>query len=79
MTGLATHPRVRGEHSEEMAKGRAEVGSSPLVRGTREWMDTQMAVQRFIPARVGNTLNKLKPPSINQPEVDLCASRANEV
>ena len=49
------HPRSRGEHVVPESKHVLFLGSSPLARGTRGvWVGGQ-PVQRFIPARAGNT------------------------
>ncbi len=49
------HPRVCGEHFE-MNGGRSPLrGSSPRVRGTREWRGRCRPRRRFIPACAGNT------------------------
>ena len=49
------HPRSCGEHVISFAKASRFCGSSPLVRGTLGFLDGQDHMQRFIPARAGNT------------------------
>ena len=52
---LAVHPHSRGEHLEVVAHGGAQVGSSPLARGTRTAQQSMVLAHRFIPTRAGNT------------------------
>ena len=49
------HPRSRGEHSPPSRGCNGAPGSSPLARGTPGDASPGRAVQRFIPARAGNT------------------------
>ena len=49
------HPRSRGEHRPELDVTGLAVGSSPLARGTRAQQAIECALDRFIPARAGNT------------------------
>ena len=49
------HPRAGGEHTLSATRTVAETGSSPRGRRTRRRLVTQIARQRFIPARAGNT------------------------
>ena len=51
----AVHPRSRGEHRLQTAERYSIHGSSPLARGTRLAQRGRGRVQRFIPARAGNT------------------------
>ena len=51
----AVHPRPRGEHTSRMKVLSSGTGSSPPARGTRRINRRVLAVQRFIPARAGNT------------------------
>ena len=52
---LSVHPRSRGEHVIEPFADGGAFGSSPLARGTRFEIDPQGRLERFIPARAGNT------------------------
>ena len=52
----AVHPRACGEHTAYELVSTAGSGSSPRVRGTRKGQHQRHAVDRFIPARAGNTL-----------------------
>ena len=55
-TGSCTvHPRVCGEHRDRCPVYHGNVGSSPRVRGTRFHVETEVPVDRFIPACAGNT------------------------
>ena len=49
------HPRSRGEHGGTRAQRRTALGSSPLARGTPFGREQEWFVDRFIPARAGNT------------------------
>ena len=49
------HPRSRGEHRERTGDSPMADGSSPLARGTRRWPGRSLHIERFIPARAGNT------------------------
>ena len=49
------HPRSRGEHGHHSNRSSGPAGSSPLARGTLDHRHAQPHVQRFIPARAGNT------------------------
>ena len=51
----AVHPRSRGEHAGSMRWDAVKAGSSPLARGTHRGVSRMYAVNRFIPARAGNT------------------------
>ena len=55
------HPRSRGEHSRSRSGPRGLFGSSPLARGTLSVMAHSMILDRFIPARAGNTRERLRP------------------
>ena len=51
----SVHPRSRGEHQGQgLDVGRVD-GSSPLARGTQGETDDFPSLDRFIPARAGNT------------------------
>ena len=49
------HPRAGGEHSSRYSSTATPNGSSPRGRGTRRARRGRHVVQRFIPARAGNT------------------------
>ena len=49
------HPRARGEHDNPVGDGKAITGSSPRARGTRSCVNKCSCLNRFIPARAGNT------------------------
>ena len=49
------HPRSRGEHRRRRWGGTDRPGSSPLARGTPDEVVAELAGDRFIPARAGNT------------------------
>ncbi len=51
----AVHPRWRGEHTFDEAIEAAKAGSSPLARGTRNFVAEKLFPRRFIPAGAGNT------------------------
>ena len=51
----SVHPRSRGEHVPAIASALLAIGSSPLARGTRNAVQQRHRVERFIPARAGNT------------------------
>ena len=51
----SVHPRSRGEHCPIRSLLRWMRGSSPLARGTRVPAPESRVLQRFIPARAGNT------------------------
>ena len=51
----AVHPRSRGEHGLSPHPHPMRPGSSPLARGTRVRCAARDTIQRFIPARAGNT------------------------
>ena len=55
MSGLAAHPRSRGDHEYGETTGAKYGGSSPLARGTRGFERQEVAGGRLIPARAGNT------------------------
>ena len=54
-SGSAVHPRSRGEHVRGASDALIERGSSPLARGTPRGQALAEHVDRFIPARAGNT------------------------
>ena len=51
------HPRSRGEHAKRSVSRQCHAGSSPLARGTLRQRYDALTVQRFIPARAGNTIS----------------------
>ena len=57
------HPRSRGEHTTAIRDARSAFGSSPLARGTRAEADHPRTLDRFIPARAGNTAPSRHPTS----------------
>ena len=50
----AAHPRSRGEHRLQRARGKVGCGSSPLARGTSGVDYRRRERRRLIPARAGN-------------------------
>ena len=52
---MSAHPRSRGEHHHQRSLTLADVGSSPLARGTLSSSCYRMKILRLIPARAGNT------------------------
>ena len=52
--GAPVHPRVCGERSPDRVTDTAASGSSPRVRGTREFSRNLALMRRFIPACAGN-------------------------
>ena len=57
------HPRSRGEHASRAQQGGRPAGSSPLARGTPAEALRHLVLQRFIPARAGNTSSMPPSPS----------------
>ncbi len=55
----AVHPRVCGEHMEEIEGELTRVGSSPRMRGTHGLSALGLHLSRFIPAYAGNTTQDL--------------------
>ena len=53
---LADHPRSRGVYGDARGAPRALRGSSPLARGLREYVRTDVSIVGIIPARAGFTL-----------------------
>ena len=51
----AAHPRSRGEHHRAMVSVSILFGSSPLARGTLNFLRESQRFSRLIPARAGNT------------------------
>ena len=51
----AVHPRSRGEHFLDQINAHKAIGSSPLARGTLAGEADDRRLDRFIPARAGNT------------------------
>ena len=62
----SVHPRSRGEHLKDQRLVDLPHGSSPLARGTRRLEDPIPRIERFIPARAGNTRSR-SPPSPPRP------------
>ena len=60
---FTVHPRSRGEHAAKRANKGFTVGSSPLARGTLVLHHPRPVVERFIPARAGNTQRSLRLPA----------------
>ena len=56
-TLAAVHPRLRGEHIYCVLNILYSRGSSPLTRGTPQFLWRRVAGCRFIPAYAGNTPN----------------------
>ena len=54
------HPRSRGEHLHDAAPPNDENGSSPLARGTLAIARALPRLPRFIPARAGNTMRRIR-------------------
>ena len=52
----SVHPRTGGEHYFATDLAFARAGSSPHGRGTLNRADVMLNIQRFIPARAGNTI-----------------------
>ena len=52
---IAVHPRLCGEHKQQVASLRHPAGSSPPVRGTPSIARGWLGKLRFIPACAGNT------------------------
>ena len=55
----SVHPRSRGEHSIPRCLAAPANGSSPLARGTLPRGSPFLRLERFIPARAGNTTTVL--------------------
>ncbi len=55
----AVHPRVCGAHDELSTLQKVKAGSSPRLRGTRDWPGQGALSPRFIPASAGHTPNKI--------------------
>ena len=51
----ADHPRLRGEHFSLLFPSDFRIGSSPLMRGTRQHSTVSSPSPRIIPAYAGNT------------------------
>ena len=51
----SVHPRSRGEHLTDADIAETLSGSSPLARGTQADLGERAYIDRFIPARAGNT------------------------
>ena len=61
------HPRLRGELCEFGMTRNSTLGSSPLTRGTRQWIGFSIRPSRFIPAYAGNSPHRSNVP--NSPPV----------
>ena len=59
------HPRVCGEHRHSLVRVARQPGSSPRVRGTLLYHESNSHVNRIIPACAGNTASR--PPIVRQP------------
>ena len=53
--GISVHPRVCGEHADELTANSQIVGSSPRLRGTPSASAENLLVAPVIPAFAGNT------------------------
>ena len=53
------HPRSRGEHIRYAPEAYLELGSSPLARGTPLWSSVWRRLCGLIPARAGNTAQRI--------------------
>ena len=49
------HPRIRGEHADQVAKTKFGRGSSPHTRGARSSRSPGLTAKRIIPAYAGST------------------------
>ena len=56
LSDQSVHPRVCGEHRVHLHLKLDSSGSSPRVRGTRNFAEHEVQLFRFIPACAGNTL-----------------------
>ena len=54
------HPRAGGEHARSVEGALNRAGSSPRGRGTPAEQALSESVYRFIPARAGNTSNRVR-------------------
>ena len=61
----SVHPRSRGEHAVRAVDGCGGAGSSPLARGTPALRVALRHLDRFIPARAGNTRPRGNPDQSN--------------
>ena len=59
------HPRAGGEHIPSASASAIVCGSSPRGRGTLQGRPSVLGHVRFIPARAGNTANRVAMPSIS--------------
>ncbi len=66
MSGMAVHPRWRGEHVVVTVRALRCTGSSPLARGTLDHPAQGADGARFIPAGAGNTLEPKQRRQLNQ-------------
>ena len=56
---LGDHPRVCGEHLEDVLSNYDDPGSSPRMRGTHAQSIQEHHIVGIIPAYAGNTCNRL--------------------
>ena len=73
---VPVHPRVCGEHCRTKCALLASDGSSPRVRGTRQWWPCVRTAWRFIPACAGNTAMSRAPPSRATVHPRVCGEHA---
>ena len=59
LLGAGDHPRSRGVYDLRRALDHLTAGSSPLARGLQETQNTDLRVERIIPARAGFTVHHL--------------------
>ncbi len=59
--GTAVQPRACGEHTNNNGVSGILDGSAPRVRGTRDSYTRDQALDRFSPARAGNTFESIAP------------------
>ncbi len=74
---LTVHPRVCGERSVKVSTELGDNGSSPRVRGTREFSIIRRSLDRFIPACAGNAHFLLYPTAPQSVHPRVCGERYN--